>query len=347
MSTNTKGIYYSTSADAPITEEARSLALANSVPVGTNYIINGGMDIWQRGTSFSYTSPTITYTADRWSITNAGGSGTPGFTISRQSGLGTPYSLRFQRNSSNTATTFGYLAYSFESLDSVIAAGKQVTLSFYARSGANYSPTSSILNFRLVTGTGTDQSLNNTGFTGQVNNDSTAILSTSWQRYSLTVSAPSNTTQLGVQLWSQFTGTAGAADYYEITGVQVELGAYATLFRRNATSIQAELAACQRYFIRMYDPPLRGVVGSPGNNVNRIGMVLPVKMRTAPSTSFSGTLLVWDGSNSSSISSIGSLYTETTSVEYDCSMANSSYTTGRAASLYKGGGGYFDWYAEL
>jgi microcystin-dependent protein len=279
-----------TPGDSVLTTRVGALETQNNLtPLSENYIINGGMDVWQRGTSFSYSSPTIIYTADRWSITNAGGSGSPAFTVSRQSGATTPsrYCLRFQRNSSNTATTYGYLAYSFESADSVIAAGRQVTLSFYARSGANYSPTSSILNFRLVTGTGTDQSLNSTGFTGQVNTDSTATLSTSWQRYSLTITAQSNTNQLGVQLWSQFTGTAGAADYYEITGVQVELGAYATPFRRNAPSIQAELATCQRYFVLFSAGTVEifnsyfGVALSSGNQ--RIFTQFPIEMRVAPS----------------------------------------------------------------
>jgi hypothetical protein len=285
-STGKSYLYYS---DAWVEIDSNGTATAST----GNVIINGGFDIWQRGTSFSYTTPTIPYTADRWNITNAGGSGTPAFTVSRQSGSGSPaqYCMRFQRNSGSTATTFGYLAYNVESVDSIPLAGKPVTFSFYARAGANFSPSSSLLNFRLVTGTGTDQNLNNTGFAGQVNTNSTATLTTSWQRYTLTITAPSNTTQFAVQLWSQFTGTAGANDWYEITGVQLEAGAVATPFRRNAPSIQAELAACQRYY--QQDPTVYLMHGTTGGFNNSYMSTVPfvVEMRATP------TLTVYSGAN--------------------------------------------------
>jgi hypothetical protein len=37
-----------------------------------------------------------------------------------------------------------------------------------------------------------------------------------------------------------------------VAGVQLEEGLYVTSFRRNAPSIQAELAACQRYYEKSY-----------------------------------------------------------------------------------------------
>ena len=49
-----------------------------------NILINGGMEVWQRGTSFSPVV-TKTYTADRWF--NAGGGTPPTGTISKETSL--------------------------------------------------------------------------------------------------------------------------------------------------------------------------------------------------------------------------------------------------------------------
>ena len=124
-------------------------------------------------------------------------------------------------------------------------AGQPVTLSFYARAGANFSPTSSRITAVVDSGTGTDQTW--FGLSGQASViSSQATLSTSWQRFVFTASVPANSNQLVVSFVWNPTGTAGANDWFEITGVQLEAGPTATPFRRNAPSIQAELAACQR-----------------------------------------------------------------------------------------------------
>jgi hypothetical protein len=79
----------------------------------------------------------------------------------------------------------------------------------------------------------------------------TFALTTSWQRFSISGTLPSNTNQMGFWLQSTPSGTAGASDYFEVAGVQVEEGSTATPFSRNANSLQGELAACQRYYQRI------------------------------------------------------------------------------------------------
>lgn len=328
--------------------ESRAPITANGY-YSPNYVINGGMDIWQRATSFNYNSPQGTfYTADRWAATNAGGSGTPAFTISRQAGVSsvTQYALRFQRNSGSTATTYGYLAYGLESIDSIPLAGKQITLSFYARSGPNYSPTSSLITTRIATGTGTDQSINNTGLTGQINNDFATTLTSSWQRFSYSITVPTSATQIALQWFAQFTGTAGANDYVEITGVQLEAGSTATPFRRNANSIQGELAACQRYYQRWSEPPLRGVF-TGSNTAGRIGMPLIVQMRTTPSAALSGTLQAYDGANTPTLTTIITNHSKAHTVEFDMAYTGTG-TAGNPAILYQQtSGAYMEFSAEL
>jgi hypothetical protein len=129
-----------------------------------------------------------------------------------------------------------------------VSASTTYTFSFYARRGANYSPTSNNLNVYLATGTGTDQNVI-TGFTGNsyiVN--TTAALTTTWTRYSYTATVGVTATQLATYFTMSPTGTAGAADFFEVTGVQLEVGSVATPFHTYAATIQGELSACQRYY---------------------------------------------------------------------------------------------------
>jgi hypothetical protein len=122
-------------------------------------------------------------------------------------------------------------------------------MSFYARKGANYSMASSNILSQLSTGTGTDQSYITTGYTGEVALiQQNSTLTTTWQRFTYTATVASNVTEMSMQWRFTPVGTAGAADYFEITGVQLDVGSVALPFRTYAATIQGELAACQRYY---------------------------------------------------------------------------------------------------
>jgi hypothetical protein len=250
-----------------------------------NAIINGGFDIWQRGTSFSV-GATFVYSSDRWQVGRAGA--VAGLTVTRQaSGLtGFQYAMRLQRDSGNTNTSSLQVWQSLESVTSIPLAGKTLTLSFYARAGATY--TGSVISAAMYSGTGTDQNVNVGGFTGSTAfASSTATLTTSWQRFTISGTVASNATQLGVLFYSgTLSGTAGANDWFEVTGAQLEAGSLATPFRRSAPSIQGELAACQRYFIA--SPTTGNTYGMSANTTSGNGYVayarFPVPMRIAPTT---------------------------------------------------------------
>jgi len=231
-----------------VADSSTSTGLRYQSAYNGNAVINGGMDIWQRGTSAAGSYPT--YLADRWMNYRA----VAGSTYSRQNTSDTTnlpfiqYCQRVLRDTGNTATNPLYISQSLESEQSRMFVGQTVTLSWYARAGANFSAASSNMSYDLAYGTGTNQNLI-AGFTGQTNVvTGTKTLTTTWQRFSVTGAVSSSATQLGINLYFTPVGTAGAADYMEITGVQLELGSVATTFKRAGGTIQGELAACQRYY---------------------------------------------------------------------------------------------------
>ena len=261
---------------------------AGNIAAGRNGVLNGGMDIWQRGSSVAISAgSTSSYTADRW----AGYHATSDSTVSRQSsGISNiQYCARVQRNSSGTSTGLIALEQSLETAESIRFTGQTVTLSFYARAGANYSSASNALSVNVLYGTGTDQSIV-AGFTGTGTVISqTATLTTSWVRFTYTGTVSSSSTQIGLQFYYTPSGTAGAADYFEVTGVQLEVGSVATPFSRAGGTLQGELAACQRYYQTSWGSNNTSGAGGGGVSAFAInttemygGVFFRVEMRTNP-----------------------------------------------------------------
>ena len=263
------------------------------VPI-PNPVINSCFDVWQRGTSIA--TSTTAYTADRWNGYRA----VAGGTVSRQVTGDTTnlpniqYCARVQRDSGNTSNAAIYFGTSIESTNSIPFAGKTITYSFYARAGANYSPTSSILISYMGTGTNTDVNYVTGSLSGWTTTQQNNTLTTTWQRFTQTFTVPTTAVQLAVQFGLPFTGTAGAADYAEITGVQVDMGSVALPVRRTGATIQGELAACQRYYYRLGAGGGGNTAGvqfgylldaTASSSTNLFGILdLPVTMRKTPSS---------------------------------------------------------------
>jgi hypothetical protein len=319
--------------------------------VNANGIINGAFDIWQRGTSFAIPSSSYTYTADRW----IGLRFSTGSTINRQSASldGFEYSIRVQRDSGNTGTGIIYLGYNVETADSYKYAGKTVTLSFYAKAGANFSSASSALAVIWASGTGTNQKQMD-GFTGSsLLANSSVTLTTSWQRFSFTAAVPSNSTQQGFQFNYTPVGTAGANDWFEITGVQLEFGSVATTFKRaGGGTIQGELAACQRYFEQINGTSGRNLIsGGYVQTTSVARFTIPcVQKRTTPTVTTTGTINVMYSTGSE----VGiSSYTELDSnssgnfMTFRVNTSSASLTAGNACALYNNTASTFAISAEL
>ena len=277
-----------------------------SVSAGKNAVINGGLDIWQRGTSIAIAASTSasssTYTADRWQTATGTGQA---ITVSRQATSDTTnlpniqYGFRFQRNSGQTGTGAIFIGQSFENVNSTPFIGKTVTLSFYARAGANFSAASNGLSVYLNYGTGTDQNVVS-GFTGATSTIAqTSILTTTWQRFTYTGTVATTATQLGILFGYAPVGTAGTNDYYEITGVQLELGSTATSFARNGATYQGELSACQRYYYRNAPGTAYGFQGglayAQTTAIADTPINLPVAMRIAPNVLETSNISINDG----------------------------------------------------
>jgi len=265
--------------------DSSNQSAAASPYVLKNRLINGGMDIWQRATSFTNSGTTTSSasysTADRFQVFRVGG--VNGLNPSQQtSGVpsGFKYYMRLQRASGDTSTNAIYMAQSIETVNMLDMAGKSITLQFLARVGSNFSASASGIIATIFYGTGTDGSIA-TGFTSQANVATTTVTgTTSWQTFTLTGTVPSNATQLGIAIIYNPTGTAGANDYLDVVGLQLEIGSTATPFERRLYG--QELANCQRYL-----PALNGIYWTCtgyayGTNAGIGFITFPVTARTAP-----------------------------------------------------------------
>lgn len=237
--------------------ESQAIALGTYSP---NYIINGAFDFNQRG----LTSTTNTgYGFDRWATYNSGGTTYSAQTFTPGAAPVAGYEgINFARivtSGQSGTSAYTQLAQKVEDVRSL--AGKTVTVSFWAKAASGTPKVSVELQQNFGTGGSPSSSVET--YAGQV------TLSTSWARYSITAGVPSisgktigtavNSSFTQVSLWTSvgtdFNSRAGSigiqSNTFDFWGVQLEQGSIATAFRRNSPNIQAELAACQRYYYRV------------------------------------------------------------------------------------------------
>ena len=273
-----------------VADSTTTTGLRWQAPVNANPILNSAMQVWQRGTSVAVAANTPTYTADRWMMFPSGLN--LASTVSRQVTGDTTnlpniqYCSRVQRNSGQTGTSPIYFSNSFETVNSIAYAGKTVILSYYARAGANYSSASNALMATVLTGTGTDQNGISSAYTGSATaGTATATLTTTWQRFTVSATIASTATEICTYFNYTPSGTAGANDYFEVTGVMLEVGSVVTSFKTYGSTIQQELAACQRYYYRnTFDsaPSRLGVGFNNSTTETFVTFPFPVVLRIRP-----------------------------------------------------------------
>lgn len=221
--------------------------LMNNVEVaGENALINPAFDINQRGTSFA--SGAIAYTSDRWKATR--GSAAAGATFSRQTGFsGAQFCYRLARDNGNSATNVLYFAQQIETASCYQYQSSELYVGFDARAGVNFSAAGGTLTVTVHTGTASNETVNvATGFaTGNVSASKTATLTTTAQHFVLgPFDIASGVTEIAVVVQWTPVGTAGAADYAEVTRFSVGNLATAQVYRPRVLEI--EVAACERFF---------------------------------------------------------------------------------------------------
>ena len=240
-----------------------------------NLIINGGFDVWQRGTSFTTSAE---YTADRWQLQLSGGTATvtqQTFTVGQTEVPDNPtYYLKM-----NTTTGDNNCGMFYRVEDVRNGSSQNVTVSFWAK-GTN--PSGGTFDF---------MSSQRFGAGGSSNVEITTPLTvtSSWAKYTHTFSLASisgktmGTGSSLVLIIRQSAGdTSTTAWNLNIANVQLELGSVATDFEHR--SFGEELALCQRYYqdLEFYNiPSVRGNTAGTGAIQSNISFL--VETRVAPS----------------------------------------------------------------
>lgn len=238
-----------------------------------NRIINGAMQISQRGTSFGNPTSGTGYTLDRWATTYDGTNGT--FTISQQAlTLGDlnpfQYFLQWAQTVANSNSTYVRLQQKIENLTQF--SGQTIAISFYAKCSTSISI---LVRADRYFGTGgSPSSPDNQGFVGA----QTATVTTSWQRFTFVAFITSlagktlgtnNDSYLLVGIDLPTSGTFTLS----LTGFQVEMGTVATPFEFR--QFGTELQLCQRYFEMSYPQGIKPgtastVAGQAYQNINNL-----------------------------------------------------------------------------
>jgi hypothetical protein len=362
------GDVYSAQDVNDITGTINLLGSSVAYAAGKNKIINGDYLINQR--AFTTTTLNGVYTFDRWQTNNDGGTVTitpQTFTVGTApvAGYEGKNFLQIAVASQTLQSQFASITQKIESVRTL--ANSTATVSFWAKASSGTPKVA--VTFQQNFGTGGSPSASVQTIVGS------PTLSTSWARYSVSVTVPSisgktigtnDNDSLTLMLFASLGtdnssyGTIGLQNTtIQLWGVQVEQGSTATAFQTATGTIQGELAACQRYYYRTF-PAVAGRALSTTFNVSTTSSIAigtyPVVMRTAPTAleqsgtanqyavNVAGTLTV--------CSAVPVFSAQTTVSTFTVILAVASgLTAGQAGRLLtdatNGASAYLGWSAEL
>jgi len=311
------------------------------IEAGKNFLNNGAMDVWQRGTSF--TNGGI-YGPDRWYLDISAAT----TTWARETTIiptGCQYSLKATQATSASTVV---IVQTIETLNAVALAGQTVSLSAYVAASA-----STTLTFELAYSTSVDNSRGGswTSITA-TSGGSTTVSTTTFSRLAGVYAIPSTAKTLKVTL---FTSSLGVGVSMYISGLQLELGSVPTTLSRLGGTIQGELAACQRYYYRQITGTFNITYGlGQAYSTTQMFAVIPfpVPMRTQPTAveqngtagDYRVTLSNFGAANLTSVVAFNSASVWQSTVT---AAVASGLVAGNASALQSTNAAFLGWSAEL
>jgi hypothetical protein len=294
-----------------VTSRLDTVGASDGALSNRNLIINGAMQVAQRGTSITVSNNNWLYLMDRFQFDENGAtSAVLDVTQSTDAPDGFGYSLKMTATTADPVLASGdglRLQYRIEAQDLQILShgtseAKPVTLSFWVKSkttGTNgiwvYKADSSRQTSFSYTINAADTWEYKTiiipaDTSGAINNDNGEGLRISWY---LAAGTDFNSGTLDSS-WASLTSAnravgqvnnfSSTSDYWALTGVQLEVGDTATPFEHR--SYGDELARCQRYF-QIYRPNRENAVYTSFSNQFHMGqLTLQGQMRADPTATW-------------------------------------------------------------
>jgi hypothetical protein len=286
-------------------------------PTFKNLIINGAMQVAQRGTSVTGISANaISYnTADRWSMFLDGqGTWTQSVENDAPTGSGFRKSLKMlctTADASPAAADFVQVRQFLEGqnvqyIAKGTSAAKQLTLSFWVKSNVTGTYIARLFDNDNTRHVAASYTINASGTweyktitfpadaTGAFDNDNAASFGVMWwlgagtDRTSGTLQTTWASSVNANSAVGQVNVAAATNNYWQVTGVQLEVGSTATEFEFKPYA--QELQECQRYFYmhidRISDRPIANGTYYSTNDFRTV-LQLPVFMRIEPTISAS------------------------------------------------------------
>lgn len=332
--------------------------------VNRNVVINGAMNVAQRGTSStSVGASSGFFTCDRWAIDPSGTAGRLTMTQDSSAPEGFANSIKLDCTTADTSIAAGEVlilqqrieGQNLQTFAKGTSSAKPFAFSFYVKGNASATYVAEIYD-------------NDNG--RQISK--TFSVTTDWTRVELTFPADTtgafdddNAVSVYLNIWlhggSNFTsGTlsttwssvtqanraVGISSFFDstdrtffITGVQLEVGQNPTSFEHEP--FERTLAKCQRYTFLVDNAPLKGTA-SEAALAARLGLLYPVEMRATPTVTITQTggtshFQVFDGSISKTFQSTQSSYNTNKLCEFDF-VTESGLTVGNGCTTYQDSG---------